>query len=263
MKTRIITGAVMTAVFVPVLCFAHTVALPILACVLAATAIYEFAACIGLKAKHAYIPLMLIAAAAPFAVRYTSLGVTSVLLLLCLAFLYLMICSVISAEKRAVDGELIMSTGVLYVVLGFSMLIVVRDAFPRDYLLLILAPVGCDICAYFVGSKLGRHKLCPRLSPKKTVEGACGGLFGAMLFTAIFGAVVVLCGGEFNFLYCLLAVPVAALSQFGDLFASAVKRKYGVKDYGKIFPGHGGVLDRFDSTLPVMILAGILTVLFA
>lgn len=263
MKTRIITGAVMTAVFVPVLCFSGTAMLPALAALLAAVAVYEFVSCIGLKAKHMYIPLMVIAAASPFAVRYTPYGVSALLVLLCAAFLYILVCSVISAETHSVDAELVMSTGVLYIICGFTMLVTVRDAFPRDYLLLILAPVGCDICAYFVGSKIGKHKLCPHLSPKKTVEGAIGGLLGASLFTLIFGVAVVLCGEQFNFFYCLLALPVAALSQFGDLFASAVKRRYGVKDYGKIFPGHGGVLDRFDSTLPVMTLAGILTVLFA
>lgn len=262
MKTRIITGAVMTAVFVPVLCFADTFALPLLAAVLAAAAVYEFAKCVGMSKKYAFIPLMTIAASAPFAVRYSGIGALSILAAVCAAFLWIMICSVIAAEKQALAGETVMSAGMIYIICGFSMLVSVHDAFPRDYLLLILAPVGCDICAYFVGSKIGRHKLCPHLSPKKTVEGAIGGVVGGALFAAIFGLVVCLCGQEFDFLFCLLAVPVAILSQFGDLFASAIKRKYGIKDYGKIFPGHGGVLDRFDSSLPVFILAGVLTFLF-
>lgn len=262
MKTRIITGAVMTAVFVPVLCFADTFALPLLAAVLAAVAVYEFAKCVGMSKKYAFIPLMTIAAASPFAVRYSGNAALSILAAVCAAFLWIMICSVIAAEKQSFAGETEMCAGMIYIICGFSMLVSVHDAFPRDYLLLILAPVGCDICAYFVGSKIGKNKLCPHLSPKKTVEGAIGGVMGGVLFAAIFGLVVCLCGQEFNFLFCLLAVPVAILSQFGDLFASAVKRKYGIKDYGNIFPGHGGVLDRFDSSLPVFILAGVLTFLF-
>jgi len=108
-----------------------------------------------------------------------------------------------------------------------------------------------DTCAYFAGVKLGKHKLCPKISPKKTVEGAIGGIVGtavlntcfALLFNAFFLHEV-----KVNvWAIALFSVPLSIVSMIGDLTASIYKRNFGEKDYGKLFPGHGGVMDRFDS----------------
>ncbi len=116
-----------------------------------------------------------------------------------------------------------------------------------------------DISAYFVGSAFGKHKLTPEISPKKTIEGAVGGLLGAVLGTLViclvFGAIL---KADINILALILVTPVLSVcGMLGDLFASAIKRNYGIKDYGNIMPGHGGVLDRTDSILlvaPVFVL---------
>lgn len=111
----------------------------------------------------------------------------------------------------------------------------------------------------------GKHKLAPVISPKKTVEGAIGGVVGAAVLTVIYGAAVS------AFTTLTLSVPLclaagilgAVLGQIGDLSFSIVKRKSGIKDYGKIFPGHGGVLDRFDSVIFVAPLVELLLHLFS
>lgn len=103
-----------------------------------------------------------------------------------------------------------------------------------------------DTSAYFSGYFFGKRKLIPEISPKKTVEGSIGGVIGTVIFTFCFA---VFAGEPNPFYFIPLAVIGSMVSQLGDLFASAIKRKYDVKDYGSIIPGHGGVLDRFDSIL--------------
>lgn len=116
---------------------------------------------------------------------------------------------------------------------------------------------SCDGAAYFIGRRYGKRKLCPNISPKKTVEGALGGLAGGVLAAYIVRAVFSLLFGmnpiglAATFVLGLLG---AAAGQIGDLTASLLKRHSGIKDYGKIFPGHGGVMDRFDSVLFTLIV---------
>ncbi len=118
--------------------------------------------------------------------------------------------------------------------------------------LIFLCSWGCDTCAYCVGMLLGKHKLAPVLSPKKSIEGAVGGVVGA----ALLGLLYALALNRFaptanaNMLYYALICAVGAvISQVGDLAASAIKRNHDIKDYGKLIPGHGGILDRFDSVI--------------
>jgi phosphatidate cytidylyltransferase len=108
-----------------------------------------------------------------------------------------------------------------------------------------------DAGGYFVGRFLGKHKLAPSLSPKKTVEGSVGAVIFAVGGGVLFGLVTQYCFAmEPDYLaLALLGVPISIVSQFGDLVFSYIKREFGVKDYGKLFLGHGGVLDRFDSVI--------------
>ena len=130
------------------------------------------------------------------------------------------------------------------------------------FILLVLCFAwGGDTCAYFAGRAFGKHKLCPKVSPKKTVEGAVGGVLGTMLFGVIITVVYSVVadrteaftqsniGVSMYLIIALLGVVAAVLGIYGDLFASVVKRQCGIKDYGTIFPGHGGILDRFDSVM--------------
>ncbi|MGN0373815.1 MAG: phosphatidate cytidylyltransferase [Enterocloster sp.] len=144
--------------------------------------------------------------------------------------------------------------GVCYVPVMLSFLYQTRAMHDGVYLvwLIFLSSWGCDTCAYCVGVLFGRHKLAPVLSPKKSIEGAVGGAVGAAFLGMAYG---ILFGGKMTEVdnpqvVCAAACFIAALiSQIGDLAASAIKRNHNIKDYGHLIPGHGGILDRFDSVI--------------
>lgn len=109
-----------------------------------------------------------------------------------------------------------------------------------------------DTCAYCVGMLFGKHKLAPVLSPKKSIEGSLGGIFGSAVVGALFGYLLVekvIAEQQVTWIFALIGGVGSVVSQIGDLAASAIKRNYGIKDYGKLIPGHGGIMDRFDSVL--------------
>ena len=144
--------------------------------------------------------------------------------------------------------------GVFYVAIMLSYIYQTRLL--KDGLFLVglvfLCSWGCDTCAYCVGVLIGKHKMAPVLSPKKSIEGLIGGIVGAGVFGAVFGILFDKYVDTMNYAPLLFAVvgAVGALpAVIGDLAASAIKRNNDIKDYGKLIPGHGGILDRFDSII--------------
>ncbi len=141
--------------------------------------------------------------------------------------------------------------GFLYVGVLLTVIAVVRsytEGLKYVWLIFIFAFVS-DTGAYFTGIKLGRHKLAPVLSPKKSVEGAVGGVLCTSVVTAIYAYVLIERSLYCAAIYFAVGAVGSFFAQIGDLAASSVKRHSGIKDYGSLFPGHGGVLDRFDSVL--------------
>lgn len=112
--------------------------------------------------------------------------------------------------------------------------------------LIFITAWGTDTFAYFSGYLFGKRKLCPSISPKKTIEGAIGGILGSMVISLIFGYFFL---KDYLFAVALIGIVGSIAAQIGDLSASLIKRYMGIKDFGNIMPGHGGVLDRFDSIL--------------
>ncbi len=122
--------------------------------------------------------------------------------------------------------------------------------------LIFICSWGSDTCAYCVGVLFGKHKMTPKLSPKKTIEGAIGGIAGAALLSVLYTRFVVnvlsVKSFNINILSAIIIGAVGAvISMIGDLTASAIKRDYNIKDYGNLIPGHGGIMDRFDSVIIV------------
>lgn len=125
-------------------------------------------------------------------------------------------------------------------------------------ILIFICSWGCDTFAYCVGMLMGKHKMSPILSPKKSVEGAIGGVLGTVLLTLLFAYLLRGKAGYEAYqimMISLISAIAAIISMVGDLTASAIKRNYDIKDYGNLIPGHGGIMDRFDS---VMITAPII-----
>ena len=161
--------------------------------------------------------------------------------LACLLYLF-------KIEERKLEDAMATMVGIFYVVFfcyHLAMLGMIPVLGIAVWLVVITA-FGTDICAYFAGVTMGKHKLCPIISPKKTWEGAIGGVLGSMILCLIFGLIfmkdaIVLC--------LIIGFLGSIISMFGDLTASIFKRKMGIKDYGNLIPGHGGIMDRFDSIL--------------
>ena len=151
-----------------------------------------------------------------------------------------------------------------YVGIMLSFVYLTRQSEMGIYLvwLIIISSWGCDTCAYLVGCTIGKHRLAPVLSPKKSIEGSVGGSLGAMGLGALFGLYLsnyAGVGSEYVWKFAIISFAASICSQIGDLMASAIKREFGVKDYGKFIPGHGGVMDRFDSvivTAPIIYFLG-------
>ena len=158
----------------------------------------------------------------------------------------------------------------LYAPVMLSFIYLTRDLEYGEYLvwLIFLASWGCDTCAYCVGmlfgKTIGNHKMSPKLSPKKSIEGAVGGVVGAALLGVLYAVLLVekkIPDQNITWVFALICGVGALISMVGDLAASAIKRNHDIKDYGHCIPGHGGIMDRFDSvivTAPVIYFLAVL-----
>lgn len=179
---------------------------------------------------------------------------TDMMMFALLLLMFLMFVYVFTYPKYRTEQLLAAFFGVFYVAVMLSYVYQTRMLSAGAYIvwLIFLCSWGCDTCAYCVGVLIGKHKMAPQLSPKKSIEGAVGGVLGAALLTVLYSMIFRDAMGIENSHILILAVisAIGALvSMIGDLTASAIKRNYDIKDYGKLIPGHGGILDRFDSVI--------------
>ena len=171
----------------------------------------------------------------------------------------LMIVPVIDTNRSFVDVGLTILP-IIYVAVFFSFMIYLSEGTYGKYFvwLIFISSWGCDTAAYYSGRYLGKggkHKLIPKVSPNKTVEGAIGGLIGSIIGCTIFGYVISKYGVIIPiYHYALIGFLGGIFGQCGDLVASSIKRHVGIKDYSNLIPGHGGILDRFDSILLVSVV---------
>lgn len=183
-------------------------------------------------------------------------GLNTRLILLTFVFLTVVLAIyVLSFPKYNSEQTTMVFFGLFYVAVTLSFIFRVRCAPSGSYTvwLIFVGSWGADTMAYVVGRKIGRHKIVPVLSPKKSLEGFIGGIIGASLIGIIYSAVFKqqLLGtfGRPILSFAVISAVCAVISMIGDLAASAIKRDKQIKDYGRLIPGHGGILDRFDSVI--------------
>lgn len=168
--------------------------------------------------------------------------------------IFLMFVYVFSYPKYEAKDIMAVFFGLAYVAVMLSYVYQIRMLENGLYLafLIFICSWGCDTCAYCVGVLFGKHKMAPVLSPKKSIEGAVGGVVGTALLSVIYTSVFrAQMGLETKDIVILAVISAIAglISMVGDLTASAIKRNYDIKDYGTLIPGHGGIMDRFDSMM--------------
>lgn len=277
MKTRVITSVFIAAVLIAVLLLSETPVFSVALSILAVIAASEVLKVFELNKRYLVsIPAYIISAAMPtlsyFMLRIFELPEYKFIVTLALALfvflLYLFVAAVFMKGKLEFAS---ISAGfmlVMYIVCCFSALSVIRYIGNAGIFNIGMVFIGAwisDIFAYFSGRLFGKHKLIPEVSPKKTVEGSVGAIVCTTLFMLLYGLIISL-ATEFSVNYVVLAIAGPVLSvvgQIGDLIASLVKRERGVKDYGTLLPGHGGIMDRFDSILTVSGATMIIVLLFA
>ena len=270
MKTRVLTSIGIAVVGIPLLVFSGYIVFPIALSLFAFIAAFELLRVIGIHRNYFIsVPAYLIALALPLGTYFVT--DTSKYLLLCLLvfFVYLIYLFSVAVFMR---GKLHFSdmseafVTLFYVIGAFTALAILRGLDYGAWLLgfVFMGSWGCDVFAYFVGSLIGKHKLIPEISPKKTIEGSLGGIVFATLGYLLLGFIMSKTSEVIpNYIVLVVAGIICSIvSQIGDLIASYIKREHGVKDYGRLLPGHGGIMDRFDSSLAVSTVLMIICLIY-
>ncbi len=252
MKVRVISGIVLTVIMIVALLLGGWV-LFALSLGISLIGMYEIYRVVNMEKS---LPAMFGYMAAVFYYGTIALNLEQFsMLALVIGLMSVMSVYVFTFPKYKATDMIMLVFGIFYVALMISYIYKVRvmeDGIFLVWLIFVSAWVN-DTLAYFSGVLLGKHKMAPQLSPKKTVEGAVGGVLGATVVGAVYGYII----GSFitgNLGNCAIAFAIASFigaffAIVGDLAASAIKRNYDVKDYGTLIPGHGGILDRFDSVI--------------
>ena len=287
MRTRIITALVALACIFPFFWFSAPdggakYLFPTLIALIAFVSIWELLHCVGLDKNYVLaVPFYLAALAFPIMARVLYLnrwaliraGVLAVLALGVYVFTVLVFsygrAESPEEEQRKTGRLALVYMTAVYIVGAYTAIVMLRDGNPERvgkfvYLIPFLFGWVTDTFAYFTGRLFGKHKLIPAVSPKKTVEGAIGGAVCCALVAMLYGLLTsVWFEASPNYLVLALSgLLIAVVSQIGDLAMSAIKRQYGIKDYGKLLPGHGGMLDRFDSCMAVTVVLSLINAYF-
>lgn len=272
MKNRLITSIAIIVLGLLLVVFSSYIVYPIVLAAISVIALFEILRVMKSHKEWAIsIPAFIFTPVFPILAYFIKGEWTVYYLLILAAYLFvymmwLMGVSVFSRGSIAFSRISEVFVAVTYVTVAFSSLSLLRylnkDVGVFSVILVFVIAWISDVFAFFTGSLIGKHKLIPEVSPKKTVEGAIGGVVFATVACIVYGLIIDLIMTDIRVNYILLAVfglVLSVVSQLGDLVASLIKREYGAKDYGTIFPGHGGIMDRFDSPIAVAAIMLILT----
>ena len=251
MKTRIISGIVMGVIVAAVLVVGYLwapIVITLAVAALAAGAVYELLHnAAGIKSKAVIISACVYAALAIVGGAFLHFeGVVTATVLYCV---YAVVMVLVNHKELDLGKIAVVYALPVPFAVAFYFLQCIINAHDGIYYLLLLFNFACicDMGAYFVGVTMGKHKLCPEISPKKTVEGAIGGIVSSVIITLV----ISLLFKKFSIAVLILTIPLCVLGMIGDLFASAIKRSVGLKDYSNLIPGHGGIMDRLDSIIMI------------
>jgi phosphatidate cytidylyltransferase len=253
-KQRIITGVIAAALFIPFVIYGQ-LPFTILIYAMAAVGLFEVLKMRGISLFSvpgiiSLLSLFIILMPDSWSEQIQDITKYSRIEYLFICAILLLIYTVLVKNKFTFDDVGFLLASALYVGIGFHFFIATREEGLAYVVYALVIVWTTDSGAYFIGRKLGRNKLWPEISPKKTIEGFVGGIVVALISAIIFQWIADL---EISLIALVIVSIVASIfGQLGDLVESAIKRHYGVKDSGKILPGHGGILDRFDSLLFVL-----------
>lgn len=270
MKTRIIVSVIAIPILILLIFLAPLWAFSILVALISAGAAWEFLRCTDENSPVRFrVYAAVIGASIPVTCSFAEMGIVAVAALYLLAAVMFAELMISYRREDRIKTEtvlhVIFAGGVMPLFLASLVRVGFRagEGLSSVYLLLpFVAAFSSDSGAYFAGTYLGKRRPFPHLSPNKSVEGFAGGFVGAVIMMLLYGLVLSLCGFTVNYIYLAIYGLLGSLAcEFGDLVFSSVKRQYGIKDYGTLIPGHGGVLDRFDSmhfTAPMIELLAVL-----
>lgn len=280
MKVRIITALVSIAGIFPFFWFSEPVeptnplnyVFPLLISLIAFVSTWELLHCVSLDKNYfVSVPLYLASLTFPMLARVMremrADYIRAAILVALILAVYLFAVIVFQFGKVDMGKIALVFMTDFYVIGAFSAIILLRDEGIAGRFLFIMPFVFSwvtDSFAYFCGRLFGKHKLIPAVSPKKTVEGAVGGAVFCALTAFLYGFIVQKAFGVAPSYPVLIigGLIISVVSQIGDLVMSAIKRQYGVKDFGYMLPGHGGLLDRFDSSIAVTVILVLINTYF-
>lgn len=255
MKQRIKTGAVIVLATCLVLRFSHvTWVMNSAVAFLCVLGVYELYDAVGLSKNRAFLIVSALAAVAAALIPMPHYAKILMVLLPLMLVLFGLVMARIGKMQGFQNWQIVLLAGAVVVFFGSMKQIRLRPFGLYELTLGIFVCMITDSCAYLVGSQFGRHKLAPKVSPGKSVEGAVGGTALAVVTLLLICWLVRASGGpQIHWLAMTVYLILASvIGQYGDLCMSAVKRVAGIKDYGNLLPGHGGILDRCDSLMLVL-----------
>lgn len=252
MKKRIITGSCLVAIVVPLLLIGG-IPYKIFIILLASMGLWEF---LHVRNKYPFIvqaiAYLYIALLVIYNINDISFHLDETIVLS--SFIAFLIPAILyqGNNKYTIKDAFYLLGGVLFLGTAFSLFVLIRNIDLNLLIYLFIITVSTDVFAYLVGRFLGKHKLIPVISPKKTWEGAIGGTLFGVTFGTLFYILIVDPSQNVYYVQTMTLI-LSIIGQLGDLIFSAIKRENKIKDYSNIMPGHGGILDRFDSLILVVL----------
>ena len=254
--TRVLSGIVLVIIALATILAGNLVLILTLG-IVSLIAIYELSGAMKVRKEEKFNFLEIgayLGTIVYYCILYFTKDIRLIFMIIMAEFILMMSLYVITFPKYHADQMMSMAFSFIYAPVMLSFVYLTRSLEHGEYLvwMIFISSWVSDTFAYLVGISVGKHKYLPKLSPKKSLEGSIGGIFGAALAGGLYGYFAlerIIPDVEITWILVAIGAVGSVISQIGDLAASAIKRNHDIKDYGKLIPGHGGIMDRFDSVI--------------